>query len=113
MPKFRKKPIVIEAVQMDATFIVDTLEGQMVGQAGDWLITGVNGEKYPCKDEIFKKTYEPVEENSQKALETIERCKEELKDIMDETIVTKVITEVHEDRISAKIKTIRKDKEEE
>jgi hypothetical protein len=61
MPKFRKKPIVIEAVQMDDTFTVDTLEGQMVGQAGDWLITGINGEKYPCKDEIFRKTYGPVE----------------------------------------------------
>jgi len=32
----------------------------MVGNDGDWLITGVSGEKYPCKDEIFQKTYEPV-----------------------------------------------------
>ena len=49
---------------MDAIFTVDTLEGQMVGQAGDWLITGINGEQYPCRDEIFKKTYEPVETNT-------------------------------------------------
>ena len=107
MPKFRKKPIVIEAVQMDAIFTVDTLEGQMVGQAGDWLITGINGEQYPCKDEIFKKTYEPVEENSQKAFETIERCKEKLKDVIEGNLVAKVITEAHEDRISARLKIIR------
>lgn len=60
MPKFRKKPVVIEAVQQNYPFTVNTLEGIMTGEAGDWLITGVNGEQYPCKDEIFRKTYDPV-----------------------------------------------------
>lgn len=61
MGKYRKKPVVIEAVQMDKTFVVQTLEGKMAGQAGDWLITGVEGEQYPCADRIFKQTYEEVE----------------------------------------------------
>ena len=40
--------------------IVKTLEGDMIARPGDWIITGVEGEKYPCKDEIFQKTYEPA-----------------------------------------------------
>jgi len=39
---------------------IETLEGNHHVIAGDWIITGVKGEKYPCKDEIFKATYEPV-----------------------------------------------------
>lgn len=81
--KFRKKPVVIEAVQItDATFDdphpnpthivgvvydpvarvvhIHTLEGEMTGQIGDWIITGVKGEIYPCKPDIFEATYEPV-----------------------------------------------------
>lgn len=42
---------------------VETLEGRMQVSPGDWIITGVKGEKYPCKDEIFRATYEPVEDN--------------------------------------------------
>lgn len=83
MAKFRKKPVVIEAVQItDATFdgphpnedhitgvtyvpsdrtvMIPTLEGTMIGRVGDWIIKGVNGEMYPCKPDIFEKTYEPV-----------------------------------------------------
>jgi hypothetical protein len=79
--KFRKKPIVIEAEQyhsINPTFIdgvcyqahngfkgnphIHTLEGIMELTDGDWVITGVNGEKYPCKPDIFEKTYEKVEE---------------------------------------------------
>jgi hypothetical protein len=83
MSKFRKKPIVIDAVQFDPQMngwpdgvipwrepnatprdmswgYIDTLEGKMHVQAGDWIITGVNGEKYPCKPDIFEKTYEAV-----------------------------------------------------
>ena len=41
---------------------VHTLEGNMYGCIGDWIITGIKGEKYPCKDEIFKMTYEPVDD---------------------------------------------------
>ena len=62
MPKYRKKPVVIEAVQIKNRMTVETLEGTMTGEPGDWLITGVNGEQYFCKDDIFKKTYELVVE---------------------------------------------------
>ena len=81
--KFRKKPVVIDAVQItDATFdaphpnpehvrgvvynpvdrcaYIATLEGTMRGDLGDWLITGVKGEIYPCKPDIFDATYEPA-----------------------------------------------------
>lgn len=81
--KFRKRPAVIEAVQIAAEWFdgdhpnplhprgvimdpkkrcveIPTLEGVMTGQIGDWLITGVSGERYPCKPDIFAKTYEPV-----------------------------------------------------
>jgi len=40
---------------------VVTLEGPMRVSPGDWIITGVKGEKYPCKPDIFAATYEPVE----------------------------------------------------
>ena len=79
--KFRKKPVVIDAVQWtDATrldvmefvgsgalvggdvLVIDTLEGQMTAQKGDWIIKGVQGEFYPCKPDIFAETYEAVEE---------------------------------------------------
>ena len=62
MPKFRKKPVVIEAIQIDTTQQVVTLEGTMAGNPGDWLITGVAGEKYFCKPDIFAVTYDPVTE---------------------------------------------------
>lgn len=88
MGKYRKKPIIIEATQFDPVNhpddrwpegvipwsragyqprdmswgYIDTLEGKMHVMSGDWIITGITGEKYPCKDEIFKKTYERVEE---------------------------------------------------
>lgn len=91
MPKFRKKPIVIEAVQFEnskksfdaiwdwmgghdgpnsgysgpdedhpESFTIDTLEGRMKVAPGDWVIKGVKGEFYPCRDEIFRMTYEPA-----------------------------------------------------
>lgn len=60
MAKFRKKPVVIEAERLTERTEIKTLEGVMVGEIGDWLITGIAGEKYPCKDEIFRATYEPV-----------------------------------------------------
>ena len=86
MKKYRKKPVVIEAVQFnnmddylriaqwmkdsDSTFEcgfstpemwVQTLEGRMSARPGDWIIKGVKGEFYPCKPDIFAATYEPVE----------------------------------------------------
>ena len=79
--KYRKKPVVIEAVQVtDATFDaphpnpehipgllydpvrrvveIDTLEGTMTARVGDWIIKGIKGEFYPCKPDIFAATYE-------------------------------------------------------
>ena len=83
MDKFRKKPVVIEAMQYDghnATAVmawaklpeisedftggieIKTLEGTMRADPGDWVIRGVKGELYPCKPDIFAATYEPAGE---------------------------------------------------
>ena len=43
---------------------IKTLEGPLHVQAGDWIITGIHGEKYPCKPDIFLATYEAVEEEA-------------------------------------------------
>ena len=59
--KYRKKLVVIEAYQTDKPMDIETLEGTMHASPGDYIITGVNGEQYPCKPDIFKKTYEAVE----------------------------------------------------
>ena len=83
--KYRKKPVVIEAIQFNGTdescdwllpelksgsicrsfnkLHIKTLEGVMVANVGDYIIKGVNGEFYPCKPDIFEKTYEKVIEN--------------------------------------------------
>lgn len=58
--KYRKKPVTIEAYQTDKDMIVHTLEGPLHASVGDYIITGVNGEQYPCKPDIFAKTYEPA-----------------------------------------------------
>lgn len=60
--KYRKKPVVVEAYQTDKEVVIHTLEGDMTASVGDYIITGVNGEQYPCKPDIFEKTYEPVSE---------------------------------------------------
>jgi hypothetical protein len=62
MAKYRKKPVVIEAYQTDKEFEIKTLEGTMKADIGDWIITGVKGEQYPCKPDIFEKTYDLVTE---------------------------------------------------
>ena len=91
--KYRKKPVVIEAVQFRGfnkengqvelserpdwlveefggrivffdkpnALTIRTLEGDMIASLGDYIIKGVNGELYPCKPNIFEKTYEKVE----------------------------------------------------
>jgi len=87
VPKFRKKPVVIEAYKYqselgnnrlmnwlaqqeanvkgwlfhDGEIVIPTLEGNMKASDGDWIIRGVSGEFYPCKPDIFEKTYDPVE----------------------------------------------------
>ena len=81
MPAFRKKPVVIMAVQWTGDFAVirafigpdnsaiaingeeltiNTLEGAMTASLKDWIIRGVKGELYPCKPDIFDATYEPA-----------------------------------------------------
>jgi hypothetical protein len=84
MARYRKKPVVIEAVQFrageqpyelagdvvtgrvryteDGTLLIATLEGTMEAKVGDWIIRGVKNELYPCKPDIFAATYEPVED---------------------------------------------------
>lgn len=86
--QYRKKPVVIEAVQWngvnrhavlqftgynaenakaifwrdqnDGEIVIRTLEGDMTASVGDWIIRGVKGELYPCKPDIFAATYEPT-----------------------------------------------------
>lgn len=86
MPKFRKKPVVISAIQWKGDnesleaisllavnspggivehsdgihLIIPTLEGAMTAHINDWIIQGIEGEIYPCKPDIFAKTYEVV-----------------------------------------------------
>lgn len=85
--KYRKKPVEIEAIQFTENTVqecwhftgrkniltdeqkeilkragikINTLEGNIFAKLGDWIIKGIQGELYPCKDYIFKKTYEEV-----------------------------------------------------
>ncbi len=59
--KYRKKPVIIDAYQTKERLTISTLEGNMIAEPGDWIITGVKGEQYPCKPDIFEMTYDPVE----------------------------------------------------
>jgi hypothetical protein len=88
--KYRKKPVVIEAMQLTETNMLDviswinkdsppsdksvvlqdnstnsiiirTLEGNMAAVVGDWIIKGVMGEYYPCRNDIFQATYSQAE----------------------------------------------------
>jgi hypothetical protein len=63
MSKFRKRPVIVDAEQYDGLcpLTIQTLEGPIIASPGDWIITGIKGEKYPCKPEIFRASYEPVE----------------------------------------------------
>lgn len=65
---YRKKPVVIQAYQTDKVMYIETLEGTHKANVGDFIITGVHGEQYPCKPDIFKKTYEQVSEKDYLAL---------------------------------------------
>ena len=90
MTQFRKRPVVIEATQfhaddvsthahvcygypradddntsthpLDGKYWIGTLEGEHIVSEGDWIITGVKGEHYPCKPDIFEITYDAVAE---------------------------------------------------
>lgn len=61
--KFRKIPVVIEAYQTNVEMEIETLEGVMKADKGDWIIKGVKGELYPCKPDVFQMTYEKVEDD--------------------------------------------------
>lgn len=60
--KYRKKPVIISAYKTDRVIYIETLEGIHKANIGDYIITGIEGEQYPCKPDIFEKTYELVEE---------------------------------------------------
>ena len=60
MPKYRKKPIVVEAVKLTRPITIETSNGSMKGLPGDYLITDKDGEQYPCDRDQFEAEYEPV-----------------------------------------------------
>ncbi len=68
MYKFRKKPVIIHAARVTEQQAIETLEGTMTANPGDWIIAGVKGERYPVKDDIFRATYEPAEIDAERAL---------------------------------------------
>lgn len=53
-----KKPLVVDAVQVDEPFFVDTIEGRMHGHAGDYLMRGTSGELFVCARAIFEASYD-------------------------------------------------------
>lgn len=59
--KFIKKQIVVKAYQTDVPVEIETLEGIMHANKGDWIVTGVKGERYPVRKDIFEETYEAVD----------------------------------------------------
>lgn len=60
-----KKPIPIRCIQIQEPFAVETMEGILEGKAGDYLMVGIRGEMYPCDQQIFKETYDWVQENEE------------------------------------------------
>lgn len=54
MVKVRKLPVIVDAIQIDTEMYIDTLEGVMKASPGDWIVTGVYGEKYPVKPDILR-----------------------------------------------------------
>ena len=112
--KYRKKPVVIDAVQwtgdnvnditkfvegvpdriiefIDGGFVkIKTLEGVMTANPGDYIIKGVKGEFYPCKPDIFKQTYDEISEeldlNNISISEQLDRLKWYLNEIRDEEL---------------------------
>lgn len=60
--RYRKKPVEVSAARTDRIQWIETPEGRMRANPGDYIITGIAGERYPCKPEIFEATYELVED---------------------------------------------------
>jgi len=64
MPRFRKRPVLVNAFRYKGEFpiAIKTLEGTMTASQGDWIITGLDGELYACKDSIFRRSYEECDQ---------------------------------------------------
>ena len=74
--QFRKRPVVITAeLNEGEPFTIHTLEGDHLALTGDWVITGVHNEKYPCKPDIFEKTYEPADDEAEKKWQEVYKQK--------------------------------------
>lgn len=112
MAKYRKKPIVIEAIHFNGRnsadihefcgdkvrepvgkdyLEIETLEGIHIASPGDYIIKGIKGEFYPCKPDIFEMTYEKVDSENltPRSKECIQYISETVK--VDEKIVVKVL----------------------
>jgi len=131
--KYRKKPIVIDAIQFNGSnfeeifawarrwhsedtgprmcqsnfeaedLVISTLEGNHLANKGDWIIRGVEGEFYPCKPDIFEKTYEKVEnEKGNKEISAASIDKE----FVPKTKAVWVIKNVLEQSINSHVKWI-------
>ncbi|WP_211272811.1 hypothetical protein [Domibacillus antri] len=59
--KFVKKQVVISAFRTDKVMFIETLEGTMKAEKGDWIVTGIKGEQYPVKPDIFEETYKAID----------------------------------------------------
>lgn len=59
---YTKKPIAVQAYQTEEEIYIETLEGVMKADKGDWIIRGVKGELYPCKPDVFDLTYEKTDD---------------------------------------------------
>ena len=135
MMKYRKKPVEVEAFRMgidnipdwfmdkitsneiilsrnlDETYChIETLEGTMKADYGDYIIRGVNGEIYPCKPDIFEKTYERAEKMIDILLTCIEiaqnkgilfnekdldKAKEYVENILDEDELERILEDTY------------------
>ena len=79
MPRFRKRPVFIDASRIKEEMTIIKPEGVMTGYPGDWLITGVDrehyfckdDEHYFCKDDLFRKIYQPIDSESYMAFLTV------------------------------------------
>lgn len=137
MAQFRKKPVVIEAVQHFADrgqhanewpawliqainsgsifargnqTVIKTLEGEHIASDGDWIIRGVKGELYPCKPDIFAATYEPAlatREEAEAGAWCFERVVPSLEELFSVACYAPCMSDIANDRLRAHVKAIR------
>jgi hypothetical protein len=125
--QFRKKPVVITAEQYlgkplygytqsyDGLLMIPTLEGTMLAYFGDWIITGVKGERYPCKPDIFAATYESAyAEPAAPAQDGVEKERAELIRGLNALYleVDRSIVEDIRNRVNAYAEQVRRDERE-